>query len=191
MYCPHQLLSLYSGRSCFLLSRVKPFRRELDNTITKRRCLCACSHMHFLFNNGKNWNVFVNTAKKIPRGPFKHSVLLSPGGNSVHLLFPLGKQNRCKSWARRGEVQPILEHKLPVPSDANRAEEEKQQGKAERQEISASLTCIWPSELHVTPQKKTNLGEKCSRFFYCLEVQRKRTWQGNVCITDHLILCNT
>lgn len=91
------------------------------------------------------WNVFVNTANKYPGALASTVGFFPPGGNSVHLLFPLGKQNRWKSWACRGEVPArylLGEHKVSVPSGAKRAEEKEEQGRAERQETSASLTCV-------------------------------------------------
>jgi len=58
-------------------------------------------------------------ANKYRRAPAGTVGFFSSGGNSVHLLFPLHKQDRYKSWARGGKVQPILEHQLSVPVGAN------------------------------------------------------------------------
>lgn len=99
------------------------FKMEAGNKFTKRRLLHACSHAHFLSNDVKKWDVFVSTHQQTPKGPCRHSGLLSSGGNLVHLLFPLLEQDRCKSWACWGEVQPILGHKVSIPAGANGGEE--------------------------------------------------------------------
>lgn len=83
----YSAFTLEKLRSCYFY-----FQEGLDNKMTKRRCLGACSHMYFLSNNGKIWNVFVNTANKYP------GALAS----TVGFFFLVEIQFICSfHWARR------------------------------------------------------------------------------------------
>lgn len=146
--------------------------------------------MYLLSNNGK-YGMFLSTANKYPGAPT----------STVGFFLLVEIQFICSfHWANRTGATP--EHMggriahpgtqrylyLLVFTGLRRRRNRGELKDKKFQQVSCAFklqNCI------VTPQKKTNLGEKCSHFFCCLEVQTKRTWQGSVCITGNLILYNT
>lgn len=105
-----------------------------------------------------------------------------------------GQAGQVQSWACRGEVQPILEHRVPVPSVLMGLRRSRNRGELKDKKLQQVLgafdlqNCVSHLKRKLTLERNALIS---SHFFYCLEVQTKRTCQGTVCITDNLILYNT